>query len=338
VSHVLLLPPLILSDIEGTDRLTPAEQAEGDRSEPPPASDEANPAALAAAADEAPPEAAPASDAAPAASPPETDPDEGATAAAGERTPEDPAKKRGPAPPSAGVGGETDEGKSSWIFVDDVPDVFIQGNTVGFLYHRGGYVTESGYGGYVRTKNVKVKEHKAYELRASQLFTDELIKHLELRGIAVDEGPALSLDEVPTLTRRDRRISLEQLEADEMMGQDNASLPPFDLVLARKWKALPTEGPISEAEHVLVPIIVLYYAHNVGWFRGQEWGSGGAGGRGRLLWAIYQTSDGRLVAWADVEARHKNEVRLQPNKLEVDDILLKTDVKLVEVLGDSLAR
>jgi hypothetical protein len=342
VSHVLLLPPLLLSDIEGTDRLTPAEQ-EAARLDSLRASAEAKPAAgTAATAGEAPDPAAPANETS---SADETlgadaEPEGGIDADVEAAAKEDGVDLTVGVPTNGLDNTSAKEGKakeSSWIFTDDVPDVFLEGNAVGFLYHRGGFITEQSHVAYVRTKNVKLKEHEGYAKRIGELAGDLLIRHLELRNIAVDEGLEISHEALPTLKRRNRRVTLEELEDDDLMGSDNANLPPFDVIPARKWKTIPTEGPLAEADFVLVPIVIHYYVHNVGWFRGQEWGSGGAGGRARLLWALYATDDGRLVAWSDVEARENESARLHPNMLEVDDILIKLDVKFEQVLGQSLA-
>lgn len=202
-------------------------------------------------------------------------------------------------------------------------DAFTAGVFVGNVVHSGGYIfdgdeTGADAGLPVRSKSIELNAQDAY-IRSVKAWTDARFSEaLRETGLQVLPLGALPPDALPTPTRAPRRGS------DPQDGTDNVNLPRFDLSAA-PWPEAPRHA--AGADVVLLPVVVLYYSHNGGWFVGQRMGCG-SGARMRLFWAVYDGKTGAPLGWQDVEARHLDAYLMTPNKAQLEDHLIAVEERV----------
>ena len=214
------------------------------------------------------------------------------------------------------------------------PDqMFEAGDTVGFTTHKGGFVHQAGAGGYVRSKEVIIEQHAEYQARVSRWTQDRVGRALSATKVnwrPFENAAALT---VPKPLRN------ELLAVESPDGKDDVNMPYVEFATAARWGSpslaslVPPQGASEEA--VLVPTVLYYYAHNGGWFLGQEWGCV-AGARFRLLLALYRVRDGLLISSHDVEARESIENVYNPDRTAIARALLTLENKMATAVFKAL--
>jgi hypothetical protein len=82
--------------------------------------------------------------------------------------------------------------------------------------------------------------------------------------------------------------------------------------------------------------VVQYYSHNGGWFIGQPNGCP-AGGRARVLWALHDAHDGRVLSWGEVGVQTRTPYYYSPNAAELQDYLMTVERELMLRIERQLA-
>ena len=207
---------------------------------------------------------------------------------------------------------------------DDM-QAFRAGTWVGSIWFGGGYEILEEEDNQIRSVQVDLGDAETYRPLA-----------LEWLDRAIDAGAAAAgwqlvpLDVDPaTLVDTPVRSNIRGTVKGD--GRDNVNLPRFDLRPAPRARAVPLEG----VDAVLVPIVVQYYAHNGGWFIGQERGTW-AGARLRLLWSLH-APDGALLGWGEVGSRAVSSELASPNRQQMQDLLLEVEAEASQALGRQLA-
>ncbi|MCB9758867.1 MAG: hypothetical protein H6739_03430 [Alphaproteobacteria bacterium] len=206
-------------------------------------------------------------------------------------------------------------------------DPFFEGLFIGNVTHSGGFLFEEteGEGSPVRSKEYTFAAQDTYTETASEWLDGAFAEELDRAGLSWVrlEAPP---EAIPLPARRKVRGSSEQ------DGTDNVNLPRFTLEPA----PLPAGHALGEGvEAYVVPLIVVYYSHNGGWFVGQRKGCGG-GARLRVFWTVYDAATGRVVSWRDVETRSIHNYINQPNGAQLDDFLIETEGKFEDELHKHL--
>jgi hypothetical protein len=212
------------------------------------------------------------------------------------------------------------------ILVQDLVDLedsnpFRSGLYVGNLVFSGGYVTEQQEVGLQNvSKRIDFEAEETYRDQVGDLVADMLSSALDGQRRVTWQPTSLPMDSVPEQTFRPVRGTHEE------DGRDNVCLPRFDLVP----EPLPPEalaGLPSGVEAVIVPLVVLYYTHNAGWFLGQTFGSS-AGARIRLVTVTYDAKSGVPMGHIDVTTRFLHEEVFQPNSGQLEDFAIFTELAL----------
>jgi hypothetical protein len=187
-------------------------------------------------------------------------------------------------------------------------EVFRSGTYVGNLVHSGGYIQEDegAAGLQTRSKEYAFNSQGEYREAIATLVYQDITT--TLTELDVSWRP---LDAEPPVPTRSAVRGTHELD-----GTDNVNLPRFALFPG-------TLEPMADqgVDHVLAPVVVLYYSHNAGWFFGQHTGSH-AGARMRVFWALHDAVTGSPVAWRDVEARFVFEEVFQPSSAQTEDALI----------------
>lgn len=207
---------------------------------------------------------------------------------------------------------------------DDM-DVWRDNLWVGKIWFAGGYELLEEENNQIRSVEVVLSEAPLYREQALRWAVETSERALRKAGFEV--APAVGPAALTLPTRRDVRGTVA------LDGGDNINLPRFDLAPG----AAVTPGVDTDADAIFVPVVVNYYAHNAGWFIGQEDGCWG-GARLRLYWALVAPDDGRLLGWGDLATRI-DELRLaSPSEQQRQDLLLEIEAEAAVRLAKQLAR
>ncbi|MCG9875314.1 MAG: hypothetical protein MH321_11075 [Leptospiraceae bacterium] len=166
----------------------------------------------------------------------------------------------------------------------DFKQAYETNQYIGFIYFTGGLVREQrDIGVQVSTKTIELKNQK------------ELIEMAENGILNVLES------EVKNKFLVSSRITLEKpfqsvksrkdYNPTEDNGQDNLNNPRIVYEMEIDRSSLPKS---SEGDFLIIPIVQYYYAHNAGWFIGQDWGCM-AGVRLGVQFLIYDLNSQELV-------------------------------------------
>ena len=199
---------------------------------------------------------------------------------------------------------------------------FERGNGVGFLQHRGGFIEPSEAGGRVHSKEVVLSMEERFKDYLEAWHQTQLNRLLREANVGVTGEVALAH---PPELERTRLFG-----AVSESGTDNVNIPHMVFRPEMRWneaKAWKDKGHQS----VLVPVVAYYYAHNPGWFYGQTWGCS-SGARARLVWLLYDTSDGGLIGWWDLETFHQEEKVRQPEEGLIEQLAAKVLSDLEELM------
>jgi len=207
--------------------------------------------------------------------------------------------------------------------------VFYANVFVGKIWHRGGYDLLPEVGNQVRSLGLTFT-HQADYARQALAWTDETLAEV-LTGA---DRPWTRLDDsVESALRAPHRAAIRG--TTKLDGQDNQNLPGFTLEpVALDPGGLPAG---ITAPQLLVPFVVSYYAHNGGWFVGQQKGCP-AGARFRLLWVLYDTATGAVESWQDVDARTVEPFFYTPNDQQLEDYQIRVEDDVRAALEKALAR
>lgn len=190
-------------------------------------------------------------------------------------------------------------------------EMFETNMSVGFVKHIGGYVVKQGeddVGSYRRSREVKIKRHEKYRDEIADYVHRAFAKSIRDDGLAM-----VPLDEGTLPEKAFRPEKHKRYAAPSKKGTDNVNAPYFDV----KPKMAVAEMPEVGADILLVPYVVYYYVHNRGWFIGQKWGAP-AGARFRVMWGAYDTSNGQLLGWSDIDLKLVEEGKFFPNQSEIE--------------------
>ena len=210
---------------------------------------------------------------------------------------------------------------------------FEAGYFVGHLHLAGGYVViKTDRGMQHRSKTIEFSEQERYLKLASDWVEKSIHSALTWRRIEFVPVEALAMEAVALPKKRELRGSA----SSDL--RDNQNLPRFDLEPTPLDETMRAALPdLGGAPLLLVPYVTTYYSHNGGWFVGQTYGTG-AGARIRLMWAIYDTTDGRVLRWGEIQARHLEPYENSPNSTQVDDYLMIIEEALTKELRRRLLR
>ncbi len=207
-------------------------------------------------------------------------------------------------------------------------DVFYANYYVGKVWFSGGYELLPEVGNQVRSLGVSFSLQPDYATQVQEWTDATFAELLADSGVAVSRLDGSIEAALAAPTRRTVRGT------GPLDGEDNQNLPRFELEpVALDPAALPTVS----ADTVLVPIVVHYYAHNGGWFVGQNKGAA-AGARFRLLWALHDAKTGAVLTWGDHAARYVEKYFYTPNDVQLQDYLLEVEARIRESLADVLPR
>lgn len=208
--------------------------------------------------------------------------------------------------------------------VDDMGS-FRANTWSGTIWFRGGFEVLPEEDNQVRSVEVDLGDAEAYRTQARRWAIDTVQSAARAAGWQVVGAELPSLDVVAP----ERQGIRGTVPFD---GDDNLNLPRFDLVP----RPLTVGDPIEGVDAVLVPVLVHYYAHNSGWFIGQEKGTW-AGARVRLLWSLYEASSGALLGWGDVGTKAETEALASPNRQQLEDLLLEAESEAAKRLEKQLS-
>lgn len=214
------------------------------------------------------------------------------------------------------------------------PDqMFEAGDAVGFITHKGGFMHQAGAGGYVRSKEVTIEQHAEYRARVTRWTQGRVGQALSAAKINWRPFENTTALTVPKPLRN------ELLAVESPDGKDDVNMPYLEFSPADRWGSpplaslVPPQGASEDA--MLVPTVLYYYAHNSGWFLGQEWGCV-AGARFRLLLALYRVRDGLLLSSQDLEARERIENVFNPDRTSIERALLALENKMTTAVTKAL--
>ena len=186
---------------------------------------------------------------------------------------------------------------------------FERGNAQGFIQHRGGLVEPTAPGERIRSKETSISRRAMF----AELFSQWHRQQVQ----SVFGGRALSLDSPAQAEGMSAPERIRKFGDVSRTGNDNVNVPALHLKPVKSWSG--AQQFADRAGAVLVPIVPYYYAHNPGWFYGQEWGCS-SGARARIMWVIYSTADGRLLTWWDVETGLQEEKVRQPEEGVIEQL------------------
>lgn len=199
---------------------------------------------------------------------------------------------------------------------------YLRNDFVGILRFGGGLVRMGETALEVRARLVEF--HQGEELRKQGTawldgVVSEILRGAHLSPAAVHEVGA------PPVNRANTRGS------NELDGRDNVNLPRVAVSPAAMAPA--AEGP----RYAVVPYLRAYYAHNGGWFIGQEWGCSG-GARVEALLVVYDRQTGQPAWWQVATGRHVEEMKAQPSRAQLDQYLLYAEGQVEESLERGFLR
>jgi len=155
---------------------------------------------------------------------------------------------------------------------------------IGFIYFSGGLVREQrDIGVQVSTKSIDLKNQKDLVEMAENGILSILEEEISNKSIASSK---VSLDKPFQSVK-----SKKDYNPTEENGQDNLNSPRMVYEMEINRSSLPKP---SEGDFLIIPIIQYYYAHNAGWFIGQDWGCM-AGVRLGVQFLIYDLKSQELV-------------------------------------------
>ncbi|MBM4365651.1 MAG: hypothetical protein FJ102_05510 [Deltaproteobacteria bacterium] len=190
---------------------------------------------------------------------------------------------------------------------------YLRNDFVGILRFGGGLVRMGETALEVRARLVEF--HQGEELRKQgTAWLDAVVASLlgaGLSPVAVRDADA------PPVNRANAR------GANELDGRDNVNLPRVTISPAAMAPA--AEGP----PYAVVPYLRAYYAHNGGWFIGQEWGCSG-GARVEAMLVVYDRRTGQPAWWQVATGRHVEEMKAQPSRAQLDQYLLYAEAQVEE--------
>ncbi|MEN0068162.1 MAG: hypothetical protein AAGA48_38915, partial [Myxococcota bacterium] len=196
-------------------------------------------------------------------------------------------------------------------------DVWRSNTWVGRIWFGGGYDLIPEEGDQIRSIDVTLDENEAFTEQVRQWVKD--VSPVILADAGYELASPVGEVQFSTPERREQRGTIE------FDGKDNVNLPRFDLVPGPPI----SPGVKTDADAIFVPVVVSYYAHNAGWFIGQEDGSWG-GARLRLYWSLVAPDDGQVLGWGEVGTRI-DEMRLaSPNRQQQQDLLLTVEAEAAE--------
>lgn len=208
---------------------------------------------------------------------------------------------------------------------DDDMASFRASSWVGSIWFAGGYEVYPEEQNQVRSVDITLGDHAAFEAQGVAWATQALEAAAGQAGWQVVPFSGPSDGWIAAPTRRPIRGSVP------FDGDDNLNLPRFDLVPGDLDAAA-----FSAADGVLVPILVHYYAHNAGWFIGQQEGTW-AGARIRVLWSLHDAASGTLLGWGDVGTKAPTDARANPNRQQLQDALLQAEAEAHQRLARQLS-
>ncbi len=188
----------------------------------------------------------------------------------------------------------------------DVPEIasFLRNDFVGVLRFGGGLVRMGETTLEVRARIIEF--HQGAEMRAQgAAWLAQTVSEVMARA-GVVSTPAEGANP-PPVTRSSLRGT------HELDGRDNLNLPRVTVA--------PTPMAAGGEGYLVVPYLRNYYAHNGGWFVGQEWGCSG-GARVEALLVVYDRATGQPAWWQVATGRHVQEMKAQPSRAQLDQFLL----------------
>lgn len=199
---------------------------------------------------------------------------------------------------------------------------FLRNDFVGILRFGGGLVRMGETALEVRARLIEF--HHGEELRKQgTAWLDATVAEL-LAGARLSPGAVQDIG-APPVNRTNTR------GANELDGRDNINLPRVTVSPA----AMP---PSNDApRYALVPYLRAYYAHNGGWFIGQEWGCSG-GARVEAMLVVYDRQTGQPAWWHVATGRHVEEMKAQPSRAQLDQFLLYAEDQVEESLEKGFLR
>ncbi len=195
---------------------------------------------------------------------------------------------------------------------------------VGRIWFAGGYEILPEEGNQVRSVEVELSDRGVMRAQVAEWLDQTVPAALAETGFVVAEPVGRV-----AVSRPEQRNIRGTTAFD---GGDNVNLPRFDL---RPGPAV-SPGVETPADSIFVPIVVSYYAHNAGWFVGQEDGTW-AGARFRLFWSLVSPDDGSVVGWGEIATNTKREALASPNRQQQQDLLLAVEADAAKRLGRQLA-
>ncbi len=209
-------------------------------------------------------------------------------------------------------------------------DAFHEGVFVGNIWFSGGYELMAEEDNQVRSVGVALSDQLAYAEQVRTVVADGFA------GLLTERGATWQPIEAPLLraVRSPRRTTVRG--SGPFDGRDNQNLPRFDLQpMPLEAASLPQLPQGTQA--VLVPLVVQYYTHNGGWFVGQGNGCA-AGARMRVLWALHDADDGRVLPGGEIGVQHQQEYHYSPNVAELQDYQLIVEAAWLERLDEQFPR
>jgi len=211
----------------------------------------------------------------------------------------------------------------------DVPgavqrDAFHDNLVVGSIWLSGGYELLAEEDHQARSVDLEFDDEDTYRRQALDWADRSLSAALESTGL-----PWVRLEAPVRLPAPQRSVIRGSSEGD---GDDDQNLPRFHL---QPGPLDPADLADLDASWVLQPVVVHYYAHNGGWFVGQERGCP-AGARARVLWSLHDVSTGQIRTWGEVEARYLEPYEYSPNRAELQDYLIEVETLAAEALAEQL--
>ena len=201
---------------------------------------------------------------------------------------------------------------ASLLAPDAAPmDVFRDNLYIGRIRFAGGYEILEEEDHQARSVVVDLTEQERFTAQGTAWLDTAVREAAGEAGWQVVDLPAA--DWVPAPSRTDVRGTTR------FDGSDNVNLPRMDL-----RPASATVPAYDGVDYVLTPILVHYYAHNAGWFVGQELGAWG-GARTRVVWAMYEPGGRAVVAWGEVGTQVQRPRLGTPNMQQLQDLLITTE-------------
>jgi hypothetical protein len=204
-----------------------------------------------------------------------------------------------------------------------VPEIasFLRNDFVGVVRFGGGLVRMGDSAAEVRARTIEL--HLGAELRQQgrdwlSATTNALLGEAKLPAAASSTGG-------PPVLRAAVRGS------NELDGRDNLNLPRTQVSPA------PLEPASSGPRWLLVPYLRSYYAHNGGWFVGQEWGCSG-GARVEVMLVLYDQRSGQPAWWQVATGRHIESMKAQPSRAQLDQFLLDAEDEVEAQLARGFLR